>query len=222
MYLLDHEPITTRRVQILAATATLLVIPATVATVAVPANAATDHGTAVFDQATSDKMELLEAEAQSLSIRSADIAAGSGRDGFVSLTPAAARDLEIAGSWEARYGRSLNQGDYGPIVTVALQYVGVPYIFGAASPGYGFDCSGLTRYVYAQFGVDLPHDSSVQGRMGTSIPADQALPGDLVFMDNAHHVGIYMGDGWMIDAPQPGRTVGVHRVWGPHWFQRMI
>ncbi|MEJ1229882.1 MAG: NlpC/P60 family protein [Galbitalea sp.] len=77
------------------------------------------------------------------------------------------------------------------------QYLGVPYVFGGESPA-GFDCSGLVAYVFAQFGISLPHSSMLQGEMGTRIPYSQALPGDVVVMHGGSHVGIYIG-GWAHD-----------------------
>ena len=74
------------------------------------------------------------------------------------------------------------------VVAVAKQYQGVPYVYGGDSPA-GFDCSGLTQFVYAQFGVALPHSSARQGSGGAAISAADARPGDLVIMDGGGHVG---------------------------------
>jgi peptidoglycan DL-endopeptidase CwlO len=106
------------------------------------------------------------------------------------------------------------------VVSVAEQYVGVPYVYGGASPA-GFDCSGFTQYVYAQFGVALPHSSSRQGSGGTAIAASAALPGDLVIMDGGGHVGIYLGGNMMIDAPRAGESVSIRAIYtSNHWFVR--
>ncbi|MFC0680919.1 C40 family peptidase [Lysobacter korlensis] len=106
----------------------------------------------------------------------------------------------------------------GSIVSVARQYLGVPYVFGGASPS-GFDCSGLTMYVYAQFGISLPHSSAAQGSGGTRVSNPQ--PGDLVIIDGGSHVGIYTGGGNMIDAPMPGRVVNERPIYSAnHYFVR--
>ena len=106
------------------------------------------------------------------------------------------------------------------VVAVAEQYQGVPYVYGGDSPA-GFDCSGFTQFVYAQFGVDLPHSSSRQGSGGTAITADAALPGDLVIMDGGGHVGIYLGGNMMIDAPEPGKVVQIRAIYASNrWFVR--
>ena len=106
----------------------------------------------------------------------------------------------------------------GSIVSVARQYLGVPYVFGGASPS-GFDCSGLTMYVYAQFGISLPHSSAAQGANGTRV--SNPVPGDLVVIDGGSHIGIYTGNGNMIDSPMPGRVVNERAIYSSnHYFVR--
>ena len=106
------------------------------------------------------------------------------------------------------------------VVAVAEQYQGVPYAYGGATPA-GFDCSGFTQFVYAQFGVALPHSSSRQGSGGTAIAASAALPGDLMVMDGGGHVGIYLGGNTMIDAPRAGESVTIRAIYtSNHWFVR--
>ena len=104
----------------------------------------------------------------------------------------------------------------GSVVSIAMRYLGVPYVWGGASPG-GFDCSGLVMYVYAQVGVSLPHYTGAQWGMGVPVSRDQLQPGDLVFFDGIGHVGIYIGGGQFIHAPQTGDVVKVSSLDDP-WY----
>jgi cell wall-associated NlpC family hydrolase len=93
--------------------------------------------------------------------------------------------------------------------TIALRYLGVPYLWGGASPATGFDCSGLVMYVYAQLGISLPHYAAAQYQLGAPVGRDQLAPGDLVFFDALDHVGIYIGGGQFVHAPQTGDVVKI-------------
>lgn len=97
---------------------------------------------------------------------------------------------------------------YGGVVGIAMQYLGVPYVWGGATPS-GFDCSGLVMYVFAQLGVSLPHYAAAQYGLGTPVARDQLQPGDLVFFDGLGHVGIYIGGGQVIHAPHTGDVVKI-------------
>jgi cell wall-associated NlpC family hydrolase len=108
-------------------------------------------------------------------------------------------------------------GDTGAkAVALAKTYTGVPYLWGGTNPDKGLDCSGLTQLVYKQLGVTLPRVAEDQAKAGTAVPSlAEARPGDLVFFGSpAHHVGIFVGDGKMIDAPHTGSSVGVHTISG--------
>ena len=93
--------------------------------------------------------------------------------------------------------------------SVALTYLGVRYRWGGASPATGFDCSGLVMFVYAQIGIALPHQSEAQYGYGTPVARSELQPGDLVFFDGLSHVGIYIGNGEMVHAPQTGDVVKI-------------
>lgn len=95
------------------------------------------------------------------------------------------------------------------VVAIAMQYLGIPYVWGGASPSQGFDCSGLTMYVFAQVGVSLPHFAAAQYQMGVAVPKDQLQPGDLVFFRNLGHMGMYIGGGNFIHAPRTGDVVKI-------------
>lgn len=111
--------------------------------------------------------------------------------------------------------------DRAEVFQVALQYLGTPYVHGGADPS-AFDCSGLIMFVYAQFGISLPHYVPSQDKLGTTIPQSEAVPGDLVVFDNEEHDGIYAGNGMILDAPKPGGYVSVRPIWNQaHHFVRI-
>jgi cell wall-associated NlpC family hydrolase len=100
------------------------------------------------------------------------------------------------------------------VVVLAWRAVGVPYRWGGASPRGGFDCSGLTRWVYGHLGVSLPHYTAAQWRYGRRVARRRLAPGDLVFFSGLGHVGIYLGHGAVIHAPRPGARVRFERFRG--------
>jgi len=105
------------------------------------------------------------------------------------------------------------------VVAIAQRYLGIPYLWGGASPKTGFDCSGLTLYVYAQVGIQLSHGATDQQHASKPVPLNALQPGDLVFYGNAgysYHVAIYVGGGQVIEAPRTGSVVsydGVDDAW---------
>ena len=105
--------------------------------------------------------------------------------------------------------------DLGSVYSVASGYQGVPYVYGGSTPA-GFDCSGFIMYVYAQFGISLPHSSTGQGAAGTRIPVSEAQPGDLVIMDG--HDGFYAGNGNILHAPYEGASVRVQPIWTSSYY----
>ncbi|MDF2848152.1 MAG: NlpC/P60 family protein [Oerskovia sp.] len=105
-------------------------------------------------------------------------------------------------------------GQAGAILDTARQYLGVPYVWGGESLAEGgLDCSGLVQLVFGAHGVDLPRVAKDQMRQGTEVASlAQAQPGDLIVQRGGKHIGIYLGDGQMIHAPKPGRTVEITPV----------
>ena len=95
------------------------------------------------------------------------------------------------------------------VVAIAQKYLGVPYVYGAANPAVGFDCSGLVMYCYAQIGISLAHYSGYQQNEGTPVSMSALIPGDLVFEGYpvSYHVALYAGGGQVIEAPHTGAVV---------------
>jgi cell wall-associated NlpC family hydrolase len=106
-------------------------------------------------------------------------------------------------------------GGHPEAATIALHYLGVPYLWGGSTPS-GFDCSGLVMYVFNQLGIQLPHFAAAQYGLGTPVPRDLLQPGDLVFFDSLNHVGIYIGGGQVVHAPNTGDVVKISNLsdWG--------
>ncbi len=108
---------------------------------------------------------------------------------------------------------------YGGAVGIAMQYLGIPYKWGGASPETGFDCSGFTMYVFAQLGVSLPHHAATQYTLGTAVSKDQLQPGDLVFFNGLGHMGMYIGGGQFIHSPRTGDVVKISSL-SDSWYAR--
>jgi cell wall-associated NlpC family hydrolase len=96
-------------------------------------------------------------------------------------------------------------------VRLARRQLGAPYRWGGASPG-GFDCSGLVMWVYGRLGISLPHNAAAQYGVGRPVQRSRLEPGDLLFFHGLGHVGLYIGRGRMIHAPQSGRTVEIQSL----------
>ena len=102
-----------------------------------------------------------------------------------------------------------NSPGHPEIVALAQRYLGVPYVWGGASPS-GFDCSGLAMYCYAQIGIQMSHGATDQQRQSLPVPLSDVRAGDLVFFGNAsfsHHVAIVVGGTTIIEAPYTGAVV---------------
>lgn len=113
-------------------------------------------------------------------------------------------------------GSGLTQAQRDAIVSAAWSKVGSSYVYGATGPN-SFDCSGFTRWCYAQAGISLPRVSESQGAWGVATSNPQ--PGDLVCWGG--HVGIYLGGGMMIDAGNPSVGVSYRAAYSGHWFRTM-
>lgn len=217
----------------LSLTVVAVAVPAIFCTVALPAYAANTANPTAADadgaDATAQLEQLKLADAQNIDVgREAPVAA-TNRDTFSATSPAELKRAQLRAAMLSYRGPSVRallanppypSFSLGQVVAVAKQYQGVPYVYGGASPA-GFDCSGFTQFVYAQFGVSLPHSAARQGSGGTAIAASAALPGDIVVMDGGGHVGIYLGGNSMIDAPEPGKPVQIRAIYtSAHWFVR--
>jgi cell wall-associated NlpC family hydrolase len=115
------------------------------------------------------------------------------------------------------------------VVADAQKYLGVPYRWGGTDPASGLDCSGLTQRVYRDVGIELPRTASQQATAGRPVPSlAEARPGDLLFFDYSSdtpgidHVGIYVGNGQMIAAPQEGESVKVQSAGKPTLIRRIL
>jgi hypothetical protein len=141
---------------------------------------------------------------------------------------AAAAGLGGTGATDG-FGVSGGTASESSVVAEAHKYIGVPYLWGGTNPSKGLDCSGFTQLVFGNLGIDLPRVSSQQATAGRPVASlADARPGDLVFFDNSSsragidHVGIYVGNGKMIAAPQPGEAVKLQDVGKPTVIRRVL
>ena len=140
---------------------------------------------------------------------------------------AAAAGLSATGTTSS--GGSVPTASESAVVSQAQKYIGVPYVWGGTDGSKGLDCSGLSQLVYKNLGIDLPRTASQQATAGRPVASlAQARPGDLVFFDysasraGVDHVGVYIGGGKMIAAPQEGESVKVQDVGNPTVIRRML
>jgi peptidoglycan DL-endopeptidase CwlO len=115
--------------------------------------------------------------------------------------------------------------DSSALVGTALSFRGVPYRNGGTDPN-GFDCSGFTQYVFAQYGIVLPREVREQYRLGKSVDAADLAPGDLIFFTTTDpgvsHVGILIGGNQFVHAPSSTGVVRVERLSSSYWSQRYL
>ncbi|PZF63968.1 hypothetical protein DEJ33_12670 [Curtobacterium sp. MCPF17_047] len=113
-------------------------------------------------------------------------------------------------------------GDRATVLQTALQYLGDPYVEGGASHA-GIDCSGLTMVAYQAVGIQLAHYVPTQDAAATTVPESEALPGDMVVYDDEDHVGLYLGQGLVLQAPHPGEVVDIVPMYpAAHHFSRLL
>jgi cell wall-associated NlpC family hydrolase len=141
------------------------------------------------------------------------------RAGVEPLVTVVYRTGGTAGARTSPLGAAAGVGMTSPEMTAALQAAesrqGLPYVWGAAGPAT-FDCSGLVQWSFARAGVTMPRVAADQARTGPAVPVSQLQPGDLLFYHTdptapgyISHVAIYLGNGWMIQAPEPGQDVEI-------------
>ena len=207
-----HVPfIKRRRVR---TTLTMMVSAGIFTTVALPAYAYSPDIAAMAQFTTTNAADIATmAGTQNMTV--AEAAVDFHRTNYESTTAAqlarqqtASRYLSYSGPTAQDYVSNppYSKLDASKILQVAAKYVGSPYVFGGENPS-GFDCSGYVRFVFSQFGLDLPHSVIAQSRLGIIVKPEDAQPGDIVVLDDLSHDGIYAGNGNFYHAPRPGDTV---------------
>jgi cell wall-associated NlpC family hydrolase len=106
--------------------------------------------------------------------------------------------------------------------TVALRMVGTRYRWGGESPEGGFDCSGLIRWSYGRFGIDLPHNAAALTGVGRAVSRHMLRTGDVLVFSGLGHAGLYLGGGWMVHAPYSGKTVEVVHLADTNYGSRLV
>ncbi|MGA0355680.1 MAG: NlpC/P60 family protein [Ilumatobacteraceae bacterium] len=157
-----------------------------------------------------EAFERLQRELEAQRAAAAAAAGSAGSSGGSSTGSGSGSAAPVISNYPAPSGLA------GVAIQAALGQLGVPYRYAQASPGVAFDCSGLTYYAWAQAGVNLPRNSRMQAAAIPRVPIAAAQPGDLLFYYSPiSHVGIYLGNGQLVHAPNTGTHVKVANVrWG--------
>lgn len=144
---------------------------------------------------------------------------GAGVEQLVTLVTEPDGAVAVNGAGTAGAGAATEGGvpaaQLDTMLRAALSRDGMPYVWGAAGPT-AFDCSGLVQWSFAQAGIVMPRVAADQALTGPAVPVSQLQPGDLLFYHTdptdptyISHVAIYLGKGWMVQAPEPGQDVQV-------------
>jgi peptidoglycan DL-endopeptidase CwlO len=182
------------------------------ATTALPSYGFDPETTAVSGLTTDNSMVDISAPSQGLSVATVRAVAFTRGD----YKEADASEFQVKRSTSRSYTGPL-AADYlakprftavtsANLMKAAAELVGTPYVFGGSTPA-GLDCSGFVMFVYAQFGIDLPHSVYQQSKLAIKIDEKDAVPGDIVVFNDYSHNGIYAGNGNYYHAPRPGDWV---------------
>ena len=218
-----HELLAAEQSDLRAATALKLAIQAAVARQQAVVQVQADQRDKLASSLASAKTQAAKLEAARAAALAAAAAAAAARAAAAAARAAAAASSAEgppqAPAWAGGSGASASQGDIA--ANWALTQLGKPYQWGAAGPD-SYDCSGLTMEAWAQAGVQLLHYTGYQWEEGPHVPLDDLRRGDLLFYatDNSdpatiHHVGIYIGNGMMVDAPYTGAFVRIDSIYQP-------
>ena len=132
--------------------------------------------------------------------------------------------LVACGSQPPAASRSQLHSPGDRAAAVALEQVGVPYRYGGSSPN-GFDCSGLVQFSYQAAGVNVPRTTGQLWSAARAVDGNDVRPGDLLFFrieGKMSHVGLYVGDGRFVHAPQSGRSVSVASLDSPFYREALL